>query len=83
MSTRATILLTTDNEHWYEELSASYHEETKTEYAVVLEIDRQHKYEISDEGIRVVIEEDTELYREIMKLCGRQVLKRQQPPPQK
>lgn len=79
MSTKATILLTTDNEHWYEELNAPHYEDTKTESAIVLEIDKQHKYGIGDEGIRVVIEENTELYKELMKLCGRQPAKRSDP----
>ena len=65
MSTKATIFLTSDNEHWYRELNAMYYEETKTEYAIVLEIDPRHKVETDEDGTRIIIEEGTPLYKAI------------------
>lgn len=67
MSTKATILLTTDSEHWYKEYNARYYEGTKTESAIVLEFDSQHKFEPCSDGLRVVIEEGTELYKALSK----------------
>ena len=67
MSTKATILLTTDSEHWYKECNARYYEGTKTESAIVLEFDSQHKFEQDSEGFRVIIDEGTELYKALSK----------------
>jgi hypothetical protein len=69
MSTKCTILLTANNEHWYREQNAAYYEETKTEQAIILEIDPIHKIETTDEGTRIIIEEGTNLYKAIMELC--------------
>lgn len=68
MSTKATILLTNDNEHWYRETNARYYESTKSEEAMILEIDGQHRVEQSMDGLRVIIEEGTNLYAELSKL---------------
>lgn len=62
MSTKATLLLTTDNEHWYRELNGRYYENTKTEYCIVLEIDPRHRVETDEEGTRIIIEDNTPLY---------------------
>ena len=67
MSTKSTLLLTKDNEHWYMEGNARYYEEAKTESAIVLEFDAQHKIEHCSDGLRVIIEEGTELYNALRK----------------
>lgn len=68
MSTKVTLLLTTDNEHWYEETNSRYYEETKTESAIVLEFDEKHKVEVDSDGTRLIIESGTELYKAIRKV---------------
>lgn len=68
MSSKTSILLTSDNEHWYLEANAEYYEETKTKEAIVLEIGKQHKVEITDENTRIIIEEGTDLFRQIADL---------------
>jgi len=70
MSTKSTILLTVRNEHWYREGNAAYFEETKTQKAIVLEFDKIHRVKTDDEGTRIIIEENTELYDEIIKEFG-------------
>ena len=67
MSTKSSLLLTKDNEHWYIEGNARYYEEAKTESAIVIEFDAQHKFEHDSEGLRVIIEEGTELYNILCK----------------
>lgn len=72
MSSKATILLTKENEHWYRELNAQYEEETVSEYCIILEIGPGHKVETDEDGTRVIIEEGSPLYNEILKnLTGR------------
>ena len=66
MSTRATIILTTDNEHWYHDFNSKWSEGTSTEEAIVLEIDGRHTMEQGDTCTRIVIEEGTPLYHAIM-----------------
>lgn len=68
MSSKSTILLTTDNEHWYKDCNATHWEGTKAEEAIILEIGLQHTFEVTDEGLRIVIEEGTELFKELKKL---------------
>jgi len=68
MSTKSTILLTSCSEHWYVQCNARYHEGTTSEYAIVLQIDKSHRIEIDEDGTEIIIEEDTPLYNEILKL---------------
>ena len=67
MSTKGTIILTTDNEHWYHDCDGAYSEETNTRECIVLEIDPRHKIEQDEEGVRIIIEADTPLYQAILK----------------
>lgn len=62
MSTKSTMILTGDNEHWYLDCNGPYYEKTKTQRCIVLELDPRHKIEQDDEGTRVIIEEGTPLY---------------------
>jgi len=68
VSTRSTILLTNENEHWYRDCNGAYHEETSTEECLVLELDKRHKVEQDEDGTRIIIEEDTPLYQAILEL---------------
>jgi len=70
MSTRSTIILTAQNEHWYRDCNSQYNEDTKTLRGIVLEFDKIHRVETDEEGTRIIIEEDTELYNELIKLFG-------------
>jgi hypothetical protein len=65
MSTKSTILLTSDNEHWYNDCNSAYYEETKTQEAIVLQIHPRHKVETDEDGTRIIIEEGTPLYNSI------------------
>lgn len=71
MSTKSTILLTSDNEHWFNDCNAAYYEETKTQEAIILEISSQHKVDVYSDITRIVIEEGTPLYKSIMEKLGR------------
>lgn len=71
MSTKSTILLTVRNEHWYLEGNAIYSEDAKTREAIVLEFDKIHKVETDEDGTRIIIEDDTELFNEILGKFGR------------
>jgi len=67
MSTKATILLTNDSEHWYEELNAPYNLGIKEERAVVLEFEAKHMItKFSDGSFGVIVKEGTALYGCIM-----------------
>ena len=68
MSTKSTMILTTDNEHWYKEGNGRYYENSQTERPVVLEFDPQHKVETDEHGTRVIIEERTQLYEELYRV---------------
>lgn len=63
MSTRATIILTTDNEHWHHELCAKYNYglETKGDDCFVLEFDNRHIIEHDEDGLMVVVDPSTPL----------------------
>lgn len=65
MSTKGTIFLTSENEHWYTELAARYNHGCERDSAFVLEIGAKHHIENLDpgEGVAIVIEEGTELYQ--------------------
>lgn len=66
MSTKSSLLLTKNNEHWYIELDAEYSEDAKTERCIVIEIDKMHKVETDEEGTRIIVEEGTELYKALI-----------------
>lgn len=68
MSTKSTMILTRDNEHWYKEGNGPYYEQSKTESPLVLEFDPQHKVETDEEGTRIIIEEGTPLYEDLYKI---------------
>lgn len=65
MSTKSTMILTYDNEHWYKDCNGSYYEGTETEECIVLEIGKKHMVEQDEDGTRIIIEEGTELYKEL------------------
>ena len=69
MSTKETYFLTDDNEHWYVEQCSVYNHGTKDDFALVLEIDSQHKIEDDGEGGKfIIIEKDTDLYKRILRI---------------
>ncbi len=70
MSSKVSILLTSDNEHWYKEGEGPYYEQSKTQNPIVLEIDKSHMIETTENQIRVIIEEGTPLYEEISLLLN-------------
>ena len=59
MSSKATILLTVDNEHWYGDLR---------ENIIILEIDDMHKITKHGDRTEIEIKEGTPLFEEITKL---------------
>ena len=63
MSTRSTIILTTDNEHWHRELCAKYNYglQTKGDDCFVLEFDNRHIIERDEEGLVVVVDPSSQL----------------------
>ncbi len=64
MSTRATILLSDDNEHWYEDCSDN---------TINLEIEKKHlhsKPDRYDDSYLFVIKEGTALHKAISELLG-------------
>ena len=65
MSTKET-LIRTDDEHWYKDNQARIWEQAKTDTVLVLEFGLEHKIEKDEQGTRVIIEEGTGLYKEIM-----------------
>ena len=66
MSSKRSLLLTIDSEHWYNECNAQFHEETKTEDCLVLQFDNRHRLDQYEDSFEVIIESDTPLYEEIM-----------------
>ena len=68
MSSKSTIILTSDNEHWYHDCQGAYFEDTSSEECIVLEFNAQHKIQRDKYGIRIIIESDTELYKSIKNL---------------
>ena len=73
MSTKSTIILTNDNEHWYEDCNGPYNQGTKSQSAIVLEFSPDHKVEQygDGQGFGVIIEGDSNLYGAIMEVIGR------------
>jgi len=63
MSTKSTILLTTDSEHWYHDCNGRYYHKTKTMDCIVLEFGKQHRIETDEDGTEIIIESDTALYK--------------------
>ena len=59
MSTKSTLILTQDNEHWYKDCNAK---------CFVLEFDKKHKVEVDEEGTRIIIESNTPLYEKLYKI---------------
>jgi len=68
MSTKSSLLLSADNEHWYEELNARYNEDLDCDRCFVLELDGKHEIEIDEDdgSVRVIIKQDTALYKAIV-----------------
>lgn len=65
MSTKTTLILTDDNEHWYVDCNGRSYENTDTEDCLVLEFDSRHRVEENKDGTRIIIESDTPLYKMI------------------
>ena len=59
MSSRRSIFLTVDNEHWYFE---------GRDESIVLEFSAEHKVSANHIGIEITIKEGTELHRELSRL---------------
>ena len=57
MSSKVSILLTTDNEHWYIE---------GQDESIVLEIDISHSLKTYDETMKIKIKKGTPLHKELM-----------------
>ena len=75
MSSKSTLFLTNDNEHWYIEGSSKYYEGTKEDDAMVLEIDAQHiTYKDYDGGLIIVLEKSSNLYRKLLTLFYERIL---------
>ena len=68
MSTKSTMILTTDNEHWYKDCNGAYYENTGTKDCIVLEIDKRHRIETEEDYTRVIIEEGTPLYKALQRI---------------
>lgn len=58
MSTKATMLLSRNNEHWYYDYADG---------CIILEFSPEHKIEKNDDGIEIVIEPGTALHATIQK----------------
>lgn len=59
MSTKSTLILTKNNEHWYKDCNAR---------CFVLEFDKKHKVEVDEEGTRIIVEPNTPLYKELYEI---------------
>ncbi len=69
MSTKNSIFLTSDNEHWYHEAYAQEYLSTNSRDAYVLEFSSKHRIITNeDKETLVVVEGDTDLYNELRKL---------------
>jgi hypothetical protein len=67
MSSKGTIILTTDNEHWYDETN----ERDGDQFRIYIEIDRKNMVSFEDlasDGILIGIRGDSELAGYIRKL---------------
>jgi hypothetical protein len=75
MSSKATIFLTRDNEHCYEECNESHYEMTENEekfqgYTIILEMSKKNIDVVCNDGEDLIIEikPNCELYRHILKM---------------
>lgn len=69
MSSKATIFLTKDNDHWYEETQAGFYHGTTTDSAFVLEFGQECKVEdYGSEGFAVVVPSDNPVAEQIRAL---------------
>ena len=72
MSTKSTIILTEDNEHWYEDCSEYLEtKEGKTEFAITLEFSKKNIEILINDTEDLVIflnNPDSEIFKEFQKI---------------
>lgn len=75
MSSKSTIILTPDNEHWHHECLAhwNYGIDVEGDECIVLEFDSQHLLEVEDDGtFSVMVRPDSHLGKALfIELMGR------------
>jgi hypothetical protein len=71
MSSKSTIIFTSDNDHWYTDCNGQYCQGSKNDDPLVLEISPVHKIETTEYGTVVLIEKGTELYTQLMEFFSR------------
>ncbi len=78
MSSKGTIFLTKDNEHWYQETSEPRYDKKKKfiGWDIYLEIDKKNLVDLdydSTDGLTIAIRGDSELAKNIEMLRGQEL----------